>query len=88
MPRGRARRDPEDPGHDREPAPEPDVLEGGQVAKGAEPVEAQDPQAEEQEAEPGERREEADDRDQEIWWSKRERRGPVAGRADQPWPQG
>ena len=56
--------EPDDPGGDRQPAPEPDVLERGQVAERPEPVEADDAQAEEQEAEARERREEAEDRDE------------------------
>ena len=49
---------------DREPAPQPDVLEGRQIAERTEPIEPDDPQAEEQVREAGEEREEAEERDE------------------------
>ena len=54
--------EPDDARGDREPAPQPDVVEGWQVTECPEPVEADDAQAEEQETEPRERREKAEDR--------------------------
>ena len=56
--------EPNDPGGDGEPAPQPDIVQSREVAECAEPVEPKDPQAEEQEAEAGERREETEDRDE------------------------
>src|SRR5262245_19359989 len=58
---------PGDADGDRQPAPQPDRLDGRNVAEGAEPVEAEDPQAPEQVAEPCEGGKEADDRDQDGW---------------------
>ena len=58
---------PDDPGDDREPTPQADIVQSRQVAEGPEPVEADDPQAEEQEAEPDERREESEDGDEDGW---------------------
>ena len=59
--------EPHDPGGDSEPTPQPDVLKGRQVAEHAEPVEAEDPQPEEQEPESRECCEEAEDRDEDGW---------------------
>ncbi len=56
--------EPDDPGEDGEPAPEPDTLDSREVAERPEPVEAEDAQAEEQMTEAGQCSEEAEDRDQ------------------------
>ena len=63
-PETRGHEQPDDPGGDGEPAPEPDSLEDGKVAERAEPVEAEELDAEEQVTEPGQRREEAEDGDE------------------------
>ena len=81
------REQPDDPGGDREPAPQPDALVLGQVAEDPEPVEAEDPQAIEQEAESGECREEAEDRN-ENWgifhWLPSFKCAPVIPREHKP----
>ena len=63
-PQATGRENPDDPRGDREPAPQPDALVLREVAEDPEPVEADDPQAIEQEAESGECREETEDRDE------------------------
>src|SRR3954454_19591779 len=66
-PEPECRGEPDDAGGDGEPAPDADVLEGGQITERPEPVEADHSEAHEQEAEAGKGGKEADDRDEDGW---------------------